>query len=257
MGEDRAVSDNSPDPHSGVTRRGFIVAAATLPLLAAAGRAAATTTSTPTKPPTKPGTGDATFVQHGDRTSEHVALTFHGAGTTAIGRQILATTKQLRVPVTVFAVGTWVDANPDLVKALVADGHEMANHTYTHPALRRLDRAGVAAEIAGCANALRRTTGHIGAWFRPSGTPTPTAMMLSEASKAGYPTVVGYDVDPRDYQDPGTKLVVARTLAGTKPGSIISLHFGHQGTADALDSIVAGLRKAGLRPVTVSSLLTH
>ena len=80
--------------------------------------------------------------------------------------------------------------------------------------------------------------------------------MLDEAAKAGYDTVVGYDVDPRDYQDPGAALVRSRTVAAMRAGSIISMHLGHAGTIDALQSIVSAAHKAGLEPVTVTTLLT-
>ena len=79
--------------------------------------------------------------------------------------------------------------------------------------------------------------------------------MLDEAAKAGYSTVVGYDVDPLDYQDPGADAVVSRTLAAVRAGSIVSLHLGHGGTVDALDRIVTGIRKRGLEPATVTTVL--
>jgi peptidoglycan/xylan/chitin deacetylase (PgdA/CDA1 family) len=151
-------------------------------------------------------------------------------------------------------VGSWIAANPRLIRAALVDGHEMANHTWSHPALRRLGRSAVASEIVKCADALRAATGSAGSWFRPSGTPTPTRLMFEEASIAGYETVVGYDVDPLDYQDPGSAKVVSRTLAGVQPGSIVSLHLGHPGTVDALHDIVLGLTDRGLRPRTVSQL---
>ena len=229
---------------TGVSRREFLATAAAVPLLLGS---VATTA---------PGSLSTTrFVQHASRNGKHVCLTFHGSGSQSLTRQVLALTERLKAPITVFAVGTWVEANPSLIQAIVAGGNEMANHTLTHPALRRLGRADVAAEIIGCADTLRRVTGHKGAWFRPSGTPTPSTLILEESAKAGYSTVVGYDVDPRDYQDPGSRLVVSRTLAGVQAGSIVSLHLGHQGTVDALTEIVAGVRQRGLEPVTVSRLL--
>ena len=228
-----------------VSRRRFLATTVSLPILAAAGPLLPAKTKTPA----------ATFVQHGPRTLKHVALTFHGAGTPALAHQVINLTKKMRASITVFAIGNWVDAHPELAKALIAGGHELGNHTYSHPALRRLGRPAVAKEIAGAASALERATGSIGMWFRPSGTPTPTTMMLEEAAKAGYSTIVGYDVDPLDYQDPGSALIVSRTLATAKPGSIVSLHLGHQGTADALGPIVTGLRANGLELATVSSVL--
>ena len=254
----------TPGEVPGVSRRGFIAAAAAIPLLATAvGRASASTAqpkpaiTAPTIPPAKVAAlvRTAAFVQHGVRTSRYVALTFHGAGSAALASQVLVLTKRLKAPVTVFAVGNWVEAHPDLATAFHTDGHELANHTYSHPALRRLGRAAVATEISKGAAALDRATGTIGAWFRPSGTPTPTTLMLEEAAKVGYATVVGYDVDPRDYQDPGTNLVVSRTIAAMQGGSIISLHLGHQGTVDALGPIIIAIRKRGLEPATVTTLL--
>lgn len=237
------MSNPQSSSAEGISRRTFLAAATTVPLLAA----------------TRPGGNlrAAEFVQHGQRTGGHIALTFNGAGDPQLTRQILSLTARIHSPITVFAVGTWAAANPALIKGLVSGGHELANHTFTHPALRRLARPGVRAEIVGCADTLRAATGHIGAWFRPSGTPTPTKLMLEESVKAGYPTVVGYDVDPLDYQDPGTKLVVTRTLAAIRGGSIVSLHLGHQGTVDAIQQIVTRARRQGLEPVTVSTLLHH
>jgi peptidoglycan/xylan/chitin deacetylase (PgdA/CDA1 family) len=80
--------------------------------------------------------------------------------------------------------------------------------------------------------------------------------VLSVSAQAGYATVLGFDVDPLDYDDPGAAAVTERTLAAVKPGSIISLHFGHPGTVAALPGILDGLDQRGLAPVTVSTLLS-
>ena len=228
-----------------LSRRQLLSASLGVPLLVAS------------KSATGAATARASFIQHGVRTSKEFALTFHGAGPSALAQDMVAIATHLDVKLTVFAVGSWVASNESLVRDMKRAGHELANHTLTHPALRKVNRAGVATEINGCAQALRVATGSIGAWFRPSGTPTPTTLILEEAVKAGYPTVVGYDVDPRDYQDPGSKLVISRTRAGLQPGSIVSLHLGHRGTVDALESIVVAARKDGLEPVTVSALLQN
>jgi peptidoglycan/xylan/chitin deacetylase (PgdA/CDA1 family) len=79
--------------------------------------------------------------------------------------------------------------------------------------------------------------------------------VLSVAAEAGYETVLGFSVDPLDYDDPGADAVTQRTLAAVKPGSIVSLHFGHPGTVAALSAILDGLDQRGLTPVTVSTLL--
>ena len=61
--------------------------------------------------------------------------------------------------------------------------------------------------------------------------------------------MLGFDVDPLDYDDPGADAVVQRTLATVAAGSIVSLHFGHSGTVDAMPAILDGLAQKGLTPV--------
>jgi peptidoglycan/xylan/chitin deacetylase (PgdA/CDA1 family) len=159
------------------------------------------------------------------------------------------------VPLTNFAVGQWLDANPDVAKLILDGGHELANHTYTHPTLPRLGRSAVADEIARCRDALAKHAGDGGRWFRPSGTPAPNDVIREEAAKAGYPTVVGYDVDPLDYQDPGAKAVAAAVKSGVRAGSIVSLHTGHAGTVEAFPAIVRSLHDAKLTAVRLRDLL--
>jgi peptidoglycan/xylan/chitin deacetylase (PgdA/CDA1 family) len=168
---------------------------------------------------------------------------------------MLDLTRRLRVPITVFAVGNWLDANPGIARELLDAGHELANHTYTHPVIGRLDRAGVNAEITRGRDALETHAGLPGRWFRPSGMDVATPLVLEEAGRAGYATVVGYSVDSHDYLDPGPSVVEARVAAGLAPGAIVSLHLGHPGTVAAMEPMVRRVRAAGLEPVTVSTLL--
>jgi peptidoglycan/xylan/chitin deacetylase (PgdA/CDA1 family) len=181
------------------------------------------------------------------------------SGDPALATKLLDLLRQDHVPITAFMVGNWVDANHDLAARFVADGHEIANHTYTHPTFPNLDRTAMTNEVDQCRDAVQRLTGNGGRYFRPSGTAngtdTPAAVVLDVAATAGYPTVVGFDVDPADYQDPGAAAISRRTMAAVQPGSIVSLHFGHQGTIDALPSIVSGLQGRGLAAVTMSALL--
>jgi peptidoglycan/xylan/chitin deacetylase (PgdA/CDA1 family) len=67
---------------------------------------------------------------------------------------------------------------------------------------------------------------------------------------------VSYDVDSLDYTDPGPDAVVATVLGSVRRGSIVSLHLGHPGTVTALPAILRGLAGRGLRPVTLSGLLS-
>jgi peptidoglycan/xylan/chitin deacetylase (PgdA/CDA1 family) len=161
--------------------------------------------------------------------------------------------------VTCFIVGAWLNANPSWAAKLADAGHELANHTYNHLTFASLPPAQMTDEIVRCRDLLVRLTGKPGRFFRPSGTDdgttTPPAAVLETAGAAGYATVLGFDVDPLDYTDPGTSAVIQRTLAAVKAGSVISLHFNHAGTLGALPGILDGLAQRNLTPVTASELL--
>lgn len=215
-----------------------------------------TARTVPTRTPPAGSSGGAPVeIASGPRSSRAVALTFHGAGDPAVARTLLAEAARAHARITVLAVGSWLAAEPALARQILDAGHELGNHTYTHPALRRLPAAGVRREIAGCAQVLQRLTGSPGRWFRPSGTQHTTPLIAAEARRAGYASCLSYDVDSRDYTDPGAAAVARAVLSAVRPGSIVSLHFGHVGTVTALPLILDGLRSRGLAAVTVSALV--
>jgi peptidoglycan/xylan/chitin deacetylase (PgdA/CDA1 family) len=186
-------------------------------------------------------------------------LTFHVNGDSALTVALLDLLRSRQAVMTAFAVGTFVDANPDLMPRFLHDGHEIANHTYTHLTFASLPHDQMTSEVARCRDALVRTASTTGRFFRPSGTSNGTAppspAELDVIAAAGYTAVAGFDVDPSDYADPGARLVASRTLDHVKAGSIVSLHAGHQGTLDALPTILDGLDQRGLRTATLSTLL--
>ena len=197
----------------------------------------------------------AAFVAHGPAGGGKVAFTFHGSGDLGLLHDLLAAAGRLSVPVTVFAVGAWLDQHPEVAGAILAGGHELANHTYTHPALGQAAAPVVADEIRRCRDALTRHAGSPGAWFRPSGVEVPSALILAEAGRAGYRTVVGYDVDPLDYEDPPAPTIVERVTAKLHPGAVVSLHTGHANTVAAFEPMVAAARHRSLTPVRIGDLL--
>lgn len=196
----------------------------------------------------------AVFVSSGPGTRPQVALTFHTNGDPTLATALLDRLAARQAPITAFVVGEWLDQHPDLGLRLVADGHELANHTWSHQTMGELDRATIAAEIAGGAEALVRVIGGPGRWFRPSGMEIASEDVLVEAGLAGYGTVVGYNVDSLDFTDPGADAVRDNVTSVVAAGDIVSLHFGHADTVAAIDAIVDHLERSGLRPVTLSTL---
>ncbi len=255
------------------TRRTFLLGALSLGVATACGTAARKSAATkPGQAPRAAGTGatapattttivphpggPAAYIPNGSRSSTQIALTFHGSGDPALTDQILALAALLKAPISVFAVGQWLEQYPDISGKILAGGHQLANHTYTHPALATLGQAAVAQEITRCRDVLVTQSHSTGTFFRPSGIETkPSDMILAEAGKAGYATCVGFDVDPIDYNDPGATTIVSRVAAGLRPGSIVSLHLGHAGTVAAFERIVTNIRNRGLSPALVGDVL--
>ncbi|MFH8222877.1 polysaccharide deacetylase family protein [Streptomyces sp. NPDC018057] len=200
--------------------------------------------------------GQPAQIGHGPRDRPRVALTFHGQGDPALARTLLTTAERHGARVTVLAVGTWLDAHPEMARRILDGGHDLGNHTQRHLSVNDMPEAEARAEITGCADRLKRLTGSIGTWFRPSRAVTASPLVARLARAAGYPHVLSYDVDSLDYTSPGAAAVTRTVLAGVRPGSVVSLHFGYPGTATALPALLDELDRRGLHAVTTTELLS-
>jgi peptidoglycan/xylan/chitin deacetylase (PgdA/CDA1 family) len=194
-------------------------------------------------------------VTNGPRDRPNVALTFHGQGDPTQVRALLDELEKGGARVTVLAVGSWLQTAPDIAKRILDGGHELGNHTQNHADLASLSAADAFDEINGCAAVLRRLTGSIGTWFRPSQTQHATATIRTQATRVGYATCLSYDLDSLDNTDPGATAVVRTVSGSVRGGSIVSMHCGHAGTVAAIPAILERLRQVGLRPVTVSEMM--
>ncbi|MEW2293910.1 polysaccharide deacetylase family protein [Streptomyces sp. NPDC006743] len=200
--------------------------------------------------------GQPAQISHGPRDKPRVALTFHGQGDPALARTLLSAAEEHGARVTVLAVGTWLDAHPEMARRILDGGHDLGNHTQHHLSVNDMPEAQARAEITACADRLKRLTGSIGTWFRPSRALTASPLVERLARTAGYPHVLSYDVDSLDYTSPGAAAVTRNVLDRVRDGSVVSLHFGHPGTATALPALLAELGRRGLRAVTTTELLS-
>jgi len=194
-------------------------------------------------------------ITHGPRSTANIALTFHGQGDPAIVQKLLAIFKSTSTPISVFAIGNWLKGYPEVAKQMLDAGYDLGNHTMNHYQMKTLKAIVVDSEIAQCAAELKKLTGNHGKWFRPSGTQYSTALIRNAAAKYGYAQCISYDVDSHDYQDVGKKKVLADVAKDLKNGSIVSLHFGHQDTIDAMPTLLENIHAKGFTPVTLTTLL--
>lgn len=195
-------------------------------------------------------------VDHAATGRPQVALTFHGDGDPQLAEALLKEAEDHQARLTVLAVGRWLGDHPELARRVLNGGHELGNHTENHVDIARLSPAAALAEIEACAARLQKLTGSPGIWFRPSQTQHATPMLVDQARRAGYRTVLSYDVDPLDFEDPPAAQIAERLLAVIHPGAVVSLHLGHQHTVTALPAVLDGLKSRGLAAVTASELFS-
>ncbi|MFI9605339.1 polysaccharide deacetylase family protein [Streptomyces sp. NPDC004069] len=207
-------------------------------------------------PAPRPFPGQPAQIAHGPRDRPRVALTFHGQGDPETARALLTAAEKHGARLTVLAVGTWLDQYPQLARRILDGGHDLGNHTQHHEAVNTMAEADARAEITDCADRLKRLTGSIGTWFRPSRAPTASPLVQRLARAAGYPHVLSYDVDSLDYTRPGAPAVTRTVLAGIRNGSVVSLHFGYPDTVAALPDVLKELDRRGLHAVTTTELLS-
>lgn len=194
------------------------------------------------------------LIAHGDRACKKVALTYD-AGSGADGAEaILDTLKKHNLKVTFFLTGRWVEKYPELAKRIADDGHEVGNHTYSHPDLTKLADDEVIRQVADAEAAIRKATGKDPRpLFRePYGAFSDHERKL--VRQAGYAYSIYWDVDTLDWQFPGAETLVSRIMKA-RGGSIVLMHLNVADTALASDQAIPQLKAQGYEIVTVSDLL--
>jgi peptidoglycan/xylan/chitin deacetylase (PgdA/CDA1 family) len=201
----------------------------------------------------------AVFGDAGDRVAgpKLIALTFDDGPYPVDTPVLLATLRDAHVPATFFLIGRDAEQYPGLVREIAAGGHEIANHTETHPNLDELDAAAVTAELAaGAATLGRLVPERDPAYAREFRPPHGrfTADTLVAAQHAGYDTILWTD-DPGDWRSV-SRTVLADHIArfATSP-EIVLLHNGRPETVAMLPDVIQRFRNAGYTFVTVTELL--
>jgi peptidoglycan/xylan/chitin deacetylase (PgdA/CDA1 family) len=183
-----------------------------------------------------------------------VALTFDD-GPSSYTPQVLAVLNRFGAHATFFLIGREIGQYQATVKAEIAAGNEIGNHTYTHANLLGLPNSLVLAQLAETQAAARQAAGVTPTWFRPPfGAVDERVAEL--AASLGLRTIT-WSVDPRDWTRPGVSFIVGRVLADVRPGSVIVMHDGggdRSETVLALSIILSALRERGYQFVTLDAL---
>jgi peptidoglycan-N-acetylglucosamine deacetylase len=192
-------------------------------------------------------------LMHGDPASRQIAITFDDGPHPQYTPQLLRILDRYNAKATFFLVGEKAEQAPDLVKAEIAAGHSVGNHTYHHVNLTKIPERLVATEILACGDVIKSITGNQPHLFRPPGGDY-NALVAQTANALDY-TIVLWTDDPADYASPGAKVIEQRTLDTLRPGGIILIHDGVQQTVDVLPQLLRALQQRGFKCVTIDEMM--
>ena len=190
-----------------------------------------------------------------DTDEKKVALSFDAAWGNEDTKEILDILSKHNVHATFFMTGGWVESYPEDVKAILAAGHDLGNHSETHPNMSELSNEEKKEELMTVHNRVKELTGYEMFLFRPPYGDYDNDV-ITTASACGYYTIQ-WDVDSLDWKDYGVDSII-KTVCEHKHlgnGSIILCHNGAKYTAQALDTLLTRLKEKGFQIVPVSELI--
>jgi peptidoglycan-N-acetylglucosamine deacetylase len=184
----------------------------------------------------------------------YIALTFDDGPSAKLTPKLLDLLAAHHIKATFFLIGENAAEYPDLVAREIKDGHEVANHSWSHPNLAKMSDDGVRSQLRKTDDAIRSGAGNSPTLMRPPyGSITPRQKKWIN-QEFGYKIVL-WDVDPLDWRRPGPSVVCNRIVKNTRAGSIVLAHDIHPGTIEAMPCVLKELEAKGFKLVTVSELI--
>ena len=191
---------------------------------------------------------------------KRIALTFDAGASGETWPRILAALREHSVHITMFITGKFAEQYPDAIKQAVADGHEIANHTYSHPDTRQLTDDQLIEEFSRTEGIIHDLAGvtTLPYWRPPYG--ARNNHVLNIAAAQGYRSIY-WTLDSLDsVGQPKTPDFIFNRVTNTPgvnlDGAIILQHFGSAASADALPRELMRLEEMGLKVVTITELLS-
>jgi peptidoglycan/xylan/chitin deacetylase (PgdA/CDA1 family) len=184
----------------------------------------------------------------------YIAMTFDDGPSATLTPKLLDLLAARHIKVTFFVIGENVAEHPEIVARAAREGHEIGNHSWSHPNFAKMSQESVRSQLQRTDDAIKNATGKRPTLMRP-----PYGS-LTEREKHWIHDEFGYqiilwDVDPYDWRRPGPAVVRNRILKETRAGSIVLSHDIHPGTIEAMPSTFDALEAKGFKFVTVSELI--
>jgi peptidoglycan/xylan/chitin deacetylase (PgdA/CDA1 family) len=167
---------------------------------------------------------------------------------------LLAALAKNKMRATFCVTGQNAEKDPELLKQIVAAGHEIANHSWSHPDLTKLSAKQVHEELAKADVAIKTATGHSPKYFRPPFGAVNDALIAQVHKEFGY-DILMWSLDSHDWQNPPAGEVTKRILDNVKNGDILLVHESFAQSVKEMPSILSRLAAKGFKSVTVSELV--
>ena len=208
----------------------------------------------PTKPKTAPEPEPKTTVSSVHVDGPYIALTFDDGPNQKLTPRLLDLLAEHHIHVTFFVVGENAAEYPEILQRAVREGHEVGNHTWSHPNLAKTSDENVRSQIKRTEEAITNAIGSRPTLFRPPYGSVTAHQKRFIHDELGYEIIL-WEVDPLDWKNPGPNVVSSRILKETRPGSIVLAHDIHAQTIQAMPATLTELEAKGFKFVTVSELL--
>ncbi len=205
-----------------------------------------------TKPVAAPGPRITFNSVHVDE--PYIAMTFDDGPHGTLTPKLLDLLAARHMKVTFFVLGECIEQHPEVLQRAAREGHEIANHSWSHPQLNKMSDEAVRSQLRRTDDAIKQVTGKRPTLFRPPYGAITTRQKKWIHDEFGY-QIIMWDVDPLDWKEPGPTTVSNRILRETRAGSIILSHDIHRGTIEAMPATFEQLQAKHFKFVTVSELI--
>ena len=188
-----------------------------------------------------------------DTEEKVLSISFDAAWGSANTEELLNILDRYEARTTFFLVGFWAEKYPELVAEIVARGHEIGNHSATHPHMSQLSAAQIREELRKTSDLVKSITGQPTTLFRPPyGEYNDLVVRVSR--EEGY-ECVQWNVDSLDWKNLGTQNMISQCTKAVNPGDIVLFHNDSKYILEALPTILEYYTQAGYRIIPISELL--
>lgn len=191
-----------------------------------------------------------------DTQEKKIAVSFDAAWGAEYTSRIMDILEERGIRTTFFLVGFWVDKYPDKVREIAERGHEVANHSTTHPQMSKLGREQIISEIMTTQKKIEELAGDRAVKLIRPPFGDYNDLLIKTCREIGfYP--IQWDVDSLDWQEHGVRHMYDRVTKNVRNGSIVLFHNNAKYITQALPSILDYLIEQGYTIVPVSELIHH